>query len=175
MEARVTRATLVVCLAGMAAVAGPACATNPKMGEQTAQDVESPIILFPAASGCGLSAKEPSITAHPDKRLEFEVSNYCGEPQKLVVGNFRTVESPSPAPADCNAPTHGGAPSVFQQDDLLRRTADLGGGSPGHPTHTKIKLKIKKNADLPGTDPLTYYFDVCLNGVKADPRLIVQR
>lgn len=139
------------------------------------RDVESPVILFPTPSGCALNAKEPSVTAHPDKRLEFEVSSYCAEPQKLVVGNFRTVESPSPAPDNCNEPTHGGAPSVFQHDDLARRTADLGAGSPGHPAHKKIELKIKKNADLPGEGPLTYYFDVCLNDVKADPRLIVQR
>lgn len=169
-----TRLKLAACLGGIGVIAASACATVPKMGGMAARDVESPMILFPTESGgCALNAKEPSVTAHPDKRLDFEVASYCSSAQTVVVGNFRTAESPS---ADgCDNATYGGAPSVFQHDDLPRRTAQLGAGSPGHPTHAKIKLKIKKDADLPGEGPLTYYFDVCLNGAKADPRLIVQR
>jgi hypothetical protein len=175
-EAQVTRLKLAVCLAGLTVIAGSACAIHqgPNGGVMRAQDVESPMILFPTGSdGCTLSAKQSSVTAHPDKRLDFKVINYCGSPQKVVVGNFRTAETPS---ADtCDSPTHGGAPSVFQHDDLPRRTADLGAGTLRRPTHEKIKLKIKKNTELPGEGPLTYYFDVCLNKDKADPRLIVQR
>lgn len=157
--------------------AGAACATHqPTPGEGLGPaDVDTPIVLFPQDSTCGLSAKQQTVTAHPDKWLKFEIVSYCGSKQVVVVGNFRTVETPSPAPANCDNAMHGDAPPIFQQDDLRRRTAELDAGSPGDPEDEDIKLKLKKDADLPGKGTLTYYFDVCLNGTKADPRLLVER
>jgi hypothetical protein len=136
--------------------------------------VETPIVLFPKGSACIISAKQPTVTAHADKWLQFEIVNYCEAAQAVVVGNFRTTQTPSSA-TNCDSPTQGEAPSVFQQDDLNRRTANLGAGNPGDPEDGDIRLKIKKDADLPGSGDLTYYFDICLNGALADPELIVRR
>lgn len=171
-----TEKKLVVWLGAMV-LAGAACSTHQTADTPGAPpvDVESPIILFPKGSTCMISAKQPTVTAHADKWLQFEVVNYCESAQVVVVGNFRTVQNPSPPPANCDNPTYGEAPSVFQQDALNRRTANLPAGSAGDPEEGDIRLKIKKNADLPGSSDLTYYFDICLGGALADPELIVRR
>ena len=90
----------------------------------------------------------------------------------IVVGNFRPAGASGPDVTDCRTAMHGGAPAIFQQDDLRRRTADLDPGSPSDPNEEKINLKLKKSADLPAGNE--YDFDVCLNGKKADSRLIIE-
>ena len=166
---------LLTVLVGLAAGVGAAACATHQVGSMGARDVESPITLRPApkTGDCTLTAKEPFIIGNPDKWVRLKIGNYCSRPQEIVVGNFRPAGASGPDVTDCRTAMHSGAPAIFQQDDLRRRTADLGPGSPSDPNEEKINLKLKKSADLPTGDE--YDFDVCLNGKKADPRLIIER
>jgi hypothetical protein len=174
----VAEKTLGPVVAALAFLAGGACAVHqPGAKNGPPADVDTPIILFADTDEpCAVSVKQSSVTSHPDKWLKFEITNHCTSQQTVRVGNFRTTETPSPAPANCDAAMHGGADPIFQQDDVNRRTAVVPAGTPGNPKYGEIKLKLKKATELPGSGTLTYYYDVCLNGpISKDPRLIIQR
>lgn len=168
----------LVCVLGVILfAAGSACAAQ-QMGMKGPRDVASPIILLPSGepAACTISFKQPSITSHADKWIDLDVISYCGSAQTVMVGNFRTDENPSGLPTNCtNAMYPATTPSIFQQDDARRRTANLPAAAPGEAEDDNIKLKIKSGTELPGSGTLTYYFDICLNGTKADPRLVIER
>ena len=42
------------------------------------------------------------------------------------------------------------------------------------PKRGRIKLKVKGRTEL-GENELTYYYDLCLDGRKADPVLVIER
>lgn len=162
----------MACVTGIAVAISAACATHkPATEGPMAQDVETPIILFLEDSTCKVSAKQTQVTAHQDKWLEFEVVNYCDSPQVVMVGNFHDPKGASVPTTDCQ----NAGERIFQQDDERRRTANLPAGSASDPEDGQIRLKIRKEADLPRPLPLESAFDVCLNGVKADPVLVVRR
>jgi len=149
------------------------------VGAGQPRDTGTPIILLPPEgdpSGCTVSFKQATVTSHADKWLKFNVISYCESSQTVMVGNFRTEETPSPLPADCSAAMGPGQAPIFQQDDANRRTARLRAASPADPEDEDIRLKVRRGAELPGSGSLTYYFDVCQNGpIAKDPRLIIER
>ena len=104
--------------------------------------------------------------------------NHCPRVQTLAVGNFRDPTEVSVV-NDCAAPVLGNVPSPFRQDALADRQVEIPARPPTNPRpgEKKLELNVKpRNGDggLPDRE-LTYIFDICLEGRKVDPRLIVQR
>ena len=131
-------------------------------------DVVSTVILEDRNGQCVVITKDPSVTVKKDKHVRWKIDNQCDNQNELVtVGNFR---NPSPSTAtDCLQPTQGTGVAWPFQEDINDRSKRQ---------HTNsIRLKIKKDADLPGT-PLPYDFDICTGQNaerKSDPRLVIER
>ena len=150
------------------------CAAHYQMGGSQVSDAETSIILYPGDSTCEMTWKAPTIRGKSDKRLDFEVLNHCGATQTVMVGNFRPKDQASSS-NNCDTARVGIDP-IFRDDSLPTRTAAVPAGNLSVPMRRKIRLKFLKASDLPGTDPtIEVDFDVCLNGAKADPRLIIER
>ena len=130
-------------------------------------DTETEVALYTPGGGgpCGL-AKSPYVRAKKDKKVIWEIANHCEGGDKTVsVGNFRKASGPSSA-SDC---ADAGADYPFTDADLAARSATVGAGRDGD-----ITLKVKGRGDLGGT-ALTVYFDICLDGRKSDPELMIER
>lgn len=169
---------LVCVLGAIVFAAGSACAAQQMGMKGQPRDVGTPIILLPSGepAACTITFKQPSITSHADKWIDFDVISYCDSAQTVMVGNFRTEENPSGAPTNCtNAMYPAATASIFRQDDAARRTANLAAAAPGETEDDDIRLKLKSSTELPGSGTLTYFFDICLNGTKVDPRLVIER
>jgi hypothetical protein len=150
------------------------CAASYQMGGAQVSDAETSIILYPSDSTCEVTWKAPTIRGKSDKRLDFEVLNHCGATQTVVVGNFRPAGQASSA-TNCDTALEGSG-AIFRDDSLATRTATVNAGNLSVPMRRKIRLKFLKASQLPGTDPtIELDFDVCLNGAKTDPRLIIER
>jgi len=150
----------------LAAVLGPAIVGG--------NDAEAPIHLQQANSNspCAVTVKAQIARVRQNRKIVWEIANYCGSQQVLTVGNFRTVESPSDLPANCETATHGGAAWLFQDDEnnVDRRRRSINAGNPYDPKERDLDLKVKQGL---GSAPLDYYYDICLGGTKADPKLII--
>ena len=121
--------------------------------------------LTGSGSACtiGTSAADKDVQVKKNKKVTWAVKNACAAAQTVTLGNFRTVQvSTQPT---CTSPTEGGAAWPFKDQDQNNRSVTVPAGSTG-----EIVLKEAKNA---GTTSVTYYFDICLGSVKADPRLVI--
>jgi hypothetical protein len=143
-------------------------------------NTSSTITLRPEGQdgACVITGKETEITVGKNKKLTWKVVNHCPRVQTLAVGNFRDPTEVSVV-NDCAAPVLGNVPSPFRQDALADRQVEIPARPPTNPRpgEKKLELKVKpRNGDggLPDRE-LTYIFDICLEGRKVDPRLIVQR
>ena len=125
---------------------------------------------------CTLTGKETEVVVQKNKKLTWDVRNFCAQAQTVSVGNFRTT--PQTANGNCSAVTEGDARSPFQQDDEARRTVSVGAGSAYDPEKGKVQLKVRSRGDL-GGEALTFYFSLCLgsggNQRVVDPRLVIER
>ena len=131
-------------------------------------DVVSKVILEDRNGQCVVTTKDPSVTVKKDKHLKWEIDNRCTNKNELVtVGNFRNPSSSTAT--NCLQPTEGtGVFWPFQEDmnDLSKRQHK-----------NSIRLKIKKDSDLPGAR-LEYDYDICTGQNaerKSDPRLVIER
>ena len=111
----------------------------------------------------GTSTGDKDVEVAKNKKVTWTVKNACASAQTVMLGNFRTV--PASTQATCANPTEGSATWPFKNGDENNRSVTVPAGSTG-----EIVLKEAKND---GTTKLTYYFDICLGSVKADPRLII--
>lgn len=130
-------------------------------------DTETEVALYaPGGGGPCTLGKAPYVRAKKGKKVIWEIANHCEGADKVVsVGNFRAASGPSSA-RDCR---DAGADYPFTDADLAARTATVGAGREGD-----IKLKVKGRGDL-GETEMTVYFDICLDGQKADPELMIER
>jgi hypothetical protein len=145
-------------------------------------NTSSTITLRPEGQdgACAITGKETEITVGKNKKLTWKVVNHCPRVQTLAVGNFRDPNEVSVSVVDqCADPVLGKALSPFRQDALADRQVEIPARPPTNPRpgEKKLELKVKpRNGDggLPDRE-LTYIFDICLEGKRVDPRLIVQR
>ncbi len=130
-------------------------------------DTETRVALYvPGAAGPCTLDKAQYVRTKKDKKVVWEIANDCDGADKVVtVGNFRKAAGPSSA-NDC---TDAGADYPFTDTALAKRTATVASGGKGD-----IKLKVRGRGDL-GENALTLYFDICLDGQKADPELMIER
>lgn len=135
-------------------------------------DTETGLTLRDIAGSCTLTGKETEVVATKNKKLTWEVKNFCAQAQLVSVGNFRIA--PQTGNTNCSAVTEGGTTSPFQQDEEARRTVSVGAASGGSPGEEKIQLQIKSRSNLGGNE-LTFYFSICLNQAVVDPRLVIER
>lgn len=167
---------LLTVLTGLAAVAAAAACATHQIGTMDF-DVETPITIRKTATEpkrCAVSSKEGVVRVHKDKWLELKFSNYCDEGVTAAVGNFRTAQNPPGLPADCSNPYFGGATPIFRESDPSDFKTMIDSGDPSHAKTKKIKLKVKNRGEL-GNDELIYYYDVCIDGAKHDPQLVIER
>ena len=130
-------------------------------------DTETDVALYtPGAGGPCTLGKAQYVRTEKGKRVIWEIANHCEGADKVVtVGNFRQAAGPSSA-NDCR---DAGSDYPFTDADLARRTATVSSGGEGD-----ISLKVKGRGDL-GEAALTVYFDICLDGRKTDPELMIER
>ena len=122
--------------------------------------------LTGSGSACtiGTSAADKDVEVTKNKKVTWTVKNACASAQTVTLGNFRTVQTSTQAA--CTNPTEGGAAWPFKDQDQNNRSVTVQPGSTGD-----IVLKEAKNQSGAA---LTYYFDICVGGVKKDPRLVIE-
>lgn len=131
-------------------------------------NTETALDLNVGGSTCTIvtNAAQKDVSVKKNKKITWNVKNSCPSAQTVMLGNFRTVQAS--ARTTCTEPTEGGAAWPFKdqdQDQSHRSVTVQAGQTDG------IVLKEAKNA---GGTALTYYFDICLAGVKSDPRLVIE-
>lgn len=129
-------------------------------------DTKTALDLNVAGGACTIVTNviDKDVSVKKNKKITWAVKNACPTSQTLMLGNFRVVQ-PSTV-TDCTKATAGGAAWPFKDDDQAHRAVTVASGASGN-----IVLKDAKNA---GGTPITYYFDVCLGGVKKDPQLVIE-
>ena len=166
---------LLTVLTGLAAVAAAAACATHQIGTMDF-DVESPITIRKTATEpkrCAVSSKEPVVRVHKDKWLELKFSNYCDE-------GVRPSSETSGPPRIRRDYRRTAAirtwwrPPIFRESDPSDFKTMIDSGDPSHAKTKKIKLKVKNRGDL-GNDELIYYYDVCIDGTKHDPQLVIER
>ena len=145
------------------------------LGKDVFGNTNTEVTLSMVDGACTLG-KATQIRMHKGKQLKWEIENYCPEATRTVtVGNFRTTSAASAA-GDCQA---AGPDYPFDDAALAARTGTLEPARPKSnggvdPSEGRIQLQAKSRDDL-GEDELIYYFDICLDGAKADPMLVFER
>jgi hypothetical protein len=136
-------------------------------GQDAWGNTRTDVALYtPGTGGPCTIDKAQYVRAQKGRNVTWEIANHCeGADRVVTVGNFRTASGPSSA-SDCASP---GADYPFTDAALAKRTATVASGG-----DRKIKLTVKGRGDL-GDQALTVYFDLCLDGQKADPELMIER
>lgn len=121
--------------------------------------------LAVSGTACAIAtnAADKDVQVTKNKKVTWTVKNACPSAQTVMLGNFRTVQASTRT--TCTDPTEGGAAWPFKDQDQNNRSVTVSASATG-----EIVLKEAKNG---GTTALTYYFDICLAGVKVDPRLVI--
>ena len=129
-------------------------------------DTTTGLELNVAGGACTIvtNVVDKDVSVKKNKKITWTVKNACPTSQTIMLGNFRVLQ-PSTV-TDCANATAGGAAWPFKDDDQTHRSVTVPSGGSGN-----IVLKEAKNA---GGTPITYYFDVCLGGVKKDPQLVIE-
>ena len=142
-------------------------------GLRAAGDAVTPIHLQQAndSAPCVVVVKPSIARVRQNKKITWEVKNYCKNPQLVILGNFRSVEDAPDRPTDCETATYG-TDWPFKDDVTKpeKRRASLSAGDPYNPDDEKIELKVKEAL---GSATLNYYYDVCLDKTRVDPMLVI--
>jgi hypothetical protein len=133
-------------------------------------------VTLSAVNGSCTLGKATHVRVKQDKQLEWDIANFCTDGSKTVmVGNFRRTAGPSGA-ADCKA---AGPDYPFTDAAEAARTSTVDPAARKNdgrvrPARGDIRLKVLKLLG-PGENDRLYYFDICLDGAKADPEVMVER
>lgn len=114
--------------------------------------------------------KETTVKAKAGSKLSWKIENYCLSDQEVSVGDFRNAASSETR--NCDAP---GDSYPFESRDGRVVTVTkgvMGNNGSIKPGKGKIELKVNKHDGAAFT---SYYFNICLGGTPADPRLLVER
>jgi len=132
----------------------------------TRGDIKTALDLNVTGTTCTIvtTATAKDVSVKKNNKVTWIVTNACPAAQTVMLGNFRSVQA-STRPT-CADPTEGGAAWPFKDQDQNNRSVTVAPGQSGN-----IVLKEAKNA---GSTALTYFFDVCVGGVKMDPRLVIE-
>jgi hypothetical protein len=119
------------------------------------------------ANGNCTLGKETTVIAKAGNDLKWKIENYCLSQQQVSVGDFRLTVDPTEQNCD-----NEGANYPFEPD---ARTVTVNAGTNRNggikPGKEDLKLKVKGH----DAQMTTYYFNICLGGTPADPRLLVER
>jgi hypothetical protein len=129
-------------------------------------DTNTALDLNGTVSTCTIvtTAANKDVSVKKNNKVTWTVTNACPAAQTVMLGNFRTLQASTPP--TCADPTEGGAAWPFKDQDQNNRSVTVAAGQSDN-----IILKEAKNA---GSTALTYFFDVCVGGVKMDPRLVIE-
>jgi hypothetical protein len=129
-------------------------------------NTDTTLALNVSGSACAIvtNTADKDVSVQKNKKITWTVTNACPGAQTVMLGNFRTVQASTRT--TCTDPTEGVAEWPFKDQDQNNRSVTVQAAQSG-----EIVLKEAKNA---GSAPLTYYFDICLGGVKSDPRLVIE-
>jgi hypothetical protein len=130
-------------------------------------NTEEALELNVAGGACTIvtNTADKDVSVKKNKKVTWAVKNACATEQTVMLGNFRTVQASTRT--TCTDPTENASwPFRDQDQDQNKRSVTVPAGD------TKdIVLMEAKNA---GAAALTYYFDICVGGVKKDPRLVIE-
>lgn len=144
-------------------------------GVNLSGDTKTDVTLSTIEGACVLG-KATHVRVHKGKQLIWEIENHCpGASRTISVGNFRVASGPSTA-NDCS---NAGPDYPFADSDFTKRSSTVDAATQKSngsykSSDGKIKIKAKGRGDL-GESEMTYYFDICLDGTKADPTLVMER
>ena len=148
-----------------AAAAAVVAAVVVVLGRDAFGNTTTELKLEMSGSACAITTpiNDKDVTVKKNKKITWEVENACSTDQFVSVGNVRPRAEPNGI-NNCNA---GVSESTwpFKPQDQARRAVYVPAGRT-----EKIELKDAKN-DSGKQD--VYYFDICVGGVKKDPRLVV--
>jgi len=128
-------------------------------------NTEEALELNVAGGACTIvtNTTDKDVSVKKNKKVTWAVKNSCTTEQTVMLGNFRTVQTSTRT--TCTDPTENTS-WPFKEEDQNNRSVTVPSGD------TKdIVLKEAKNASEAA---LTYYFDICVGGVKKDPRLVIE-
>jgi hypothetical protein len=128
-------------------------------------NTEEGLELNVAGGACTVvtNATDKDVSVKKNKKVTWAVKNSCATEQTVMLGNFRTVQASTRT--TCTDPTENASWPFKDQDQNQRSVTVPSGGT------QDIVLKEAKNAS---NAALTYYFDICVGGVKKDPRLVIE-
>src|SRR5207249_9452096 len=129
-------------------------------------DTKTGLELNVAGGGCTIvtNVAKKDVSVKKNKKITWSVKNACPTSQTVLLGNFRV--SPPSTLTVCTGATVGGAAWPFKDQDQNNRSVTVPSGGSGD-----IVLKEAKNA---GSTKITYYFDICVGGVKKDPEMVIE-
>ncbi|MEX2272201.1 MAG: hypothetical protein WD690_12045 [Vicinamibacterales bacterium] len=141
------------------------------LGMNFGGDTETDVTVSVFDGKCTLG-KADRVVVKRDKQLIWEIENYCIDgPKTVMVGNFQK-QGPSTG-TNCSNPGPD-YPFTDASEDARTETVKAGqqkGNLSIDPSDGKIKLKAKDGDAVLGK----YYFDICLDGQKVDPELMMER
>ena len=166
-------ATGVVIGAAIVVAVGMAFGWNPFSGDKKTEVTWSPV----GPSGACVLGKSTHVRVGKGRQLSWEIKNYCTDGAKIVsVGNFRRSGTAATTDdcADAGADFPFSDPTTLATRTSTLEAAEAESNGEVDPTEGRIKLKVKGRPDLGDTE-LVYQFDICLDGRKVDPMLVVER
>lgn len=166
-QSELTRLAIVVAISAVIAAGLGAAFGGGLFGSG---DTETGVTLS-AVNGTCTIGKANIVVVRKDKQLVFELENYCTDgPKTVAVGNFQKN-----APSTATNCSQAGSDYPFTDSSEAARKKEVDAAKRGSdqsidPSDAKFKLKAQGES-FAGT----YYFDICLDGTKVDPMLIVER
>jgi hypothetical protein len=134
-------------------------------------DTETSLALSGTGSACMIvtQTEQKDVKVKRKKKVTWKITNACDTDQTVMLGNFRTVQTS--ARMTCTEATENAEwPFKTQDQDPNQRSKTVNKGTPTNPTRGEIVLKDAKDTSI----QLDYFFDICLGGVKKDPRLVIE-
>jgi hypothetical protein len=147
-------------------------------------DTDTFITLRPESEGCRVTGKATEVIAKKDKKIKWEIWNYCDTDQYVSLGNFRDAPSQPGNIITCAAPQGSSIkPYPFREGESafsqrVQRVRSASGAD--RPGKADLELKTKSRDELEGAH-LLYFFDVCAaasseaaqSRIQSDPRLMI--
>ena len=150
--------------AGIAIVAAVSTFACSRGGGLAAGDKDTEIQL--SGNPCAVASKEAEFHVGKGKKVKWTITNGCDgqDSQIIVIGNFR--ENEGTTVNNCLAGVTEREWPFNPEDQSLKTVYVAKGGT------AVIDLKGAKNTKT-GNTAQPYFFDICIEGKKADPKMIV--
>jgi hypothetical protein len=127
-------------------------------------DADKTLELAMNGANCVITTSnaDKDVSVGNGKKVTWHVHNACNSDQLVLVGNFRTTQNDPQSVMDCKAGIIETTWPFKKLDQSVRAIY-----VPSAETQDLTLKEAKNNT----SNPLTFYFDICMGGKKVDPRL----